>query len=524
VLKDDLKELQRKQAHEVESLALAKQEVDGLAGLIQQSTIALGAINDSFRAKRRSAGSWIKGQSLIVQLIRQRPLTVDLTPDDLRQPRPFGIPFQSLKRLVNNNLIYLNLRNFDSDPDLSAHDDQTQLPSSPTESVASRLEELMSYRGAVYIGSSVRRSIFNAALIKNGYNLSYESYQQHALTDLSAAHECYQAVAKIEPGYLENLEGTGDFLNANFRGDRPNLSAATWHWAFLSAVSHYIEDPFLIRLDSTDTVLGRLYKEAVEYGDTARHDQSPMNDKKRAAIAFAKLAGYLRTCHLNYTAPITASWGATYNLSQGEYAAAATLVERGEKRFSDQLLNEFLAYVFFEQDARLYRLTHYIHSLEHVSETDKDNFHLNAQVNDVMFDDDSIKALIDALINNDQDLDAATRALAVLADQYADGNRFTLRNLLAMLDDYREARRKANNKLLKFLQNESSWNRIWNYIILPPIAGAMVVGGPLAPWIMEMLADEFRAKDFIPNYVFNRVFREPRHRAMYQVYTTLRKT
>lgn len=508
MVQEELSELYDSQLRAVQSLSLPEQDVNGLTGLVKLSSKAMGAVNDSFRVSASTAGSWVRSHSLPIQLIRQYPLTVDLTPNELKKTRPYGIPFRSLLRLAESKFVYLNLRDYDSNP--TAYENQDPLEYSPNESVASRMEELLRHRGSIYIGSALRKDIFDTALQKNGYSVEYETFQQRAKHDWSDALRCFQELAEIAPETRQELE-----QRTGFRGETlDDLTAPSWHWAFLSAVSHYINTPNLISIEQNDTRLNQAYNRVAQLGSEAR----TIDQKIEAAATLADLVANLRTCHLNYTAPITASWGSIYNMQQHEYVQASRLPFVNQDHFNSQYneeYNRFLAYILFEnqENEGLGRLREYFHALEDPASGEVTK--LRHKVDDNIFDDDAIKSLTEVLFQERNRLQEAASKLEELQNDYLKGKETALERILQLMNDYRRIREES----LKVLRQQKRWSELWERVALPAFGVAMgtVVPGPILPWLVTNILQE-AVSDRIPEYVLRRHFPQEGQRVIFHVY------
>jgi hypothetical protein len=118
---------------------------------------AMMSVVKGFGSVPNEAGSWVDSLPLPLQLMTQPKLTVDLTLATLASDAPFGLSMPSLCKLARNGFIYLNLRDYDSDlrNGLKGHIAQQ-----------AKLEQILE-SGSVYIGSAVRKGIFDAAIAKH---------------------------------------------------------------------------------------------------------------------------------------------------------------------------------------------------------------------------------------------------------------------------------------------------------------------------------------------------------------------
>jgi hypothetical protein len=294
----------------------------------------MGRVNTSFDVHKETIGSWINGDSLLLQIMTQPRLTVDVTPNELKKERPFGIPFNSFCQMAELQLVYLNFRDYDSDAknNFEEHKD-----------VAKRIEKLFEKaKSQLYIGSALRKPIFDTALQSSGYeDASYDKFYNEAINYLSNAEKCFKEIKSND---------------ANFRSEKPSLVAVAWHWAYLNAISHFLP-AHLIRIDShknesnPQSELNRLFKKAAELGEeaiTRPNNQSQEN----AARAFVYLARRLRSCHLSFTAPLTASWGTTYNMTENEYTQAQDVRDYWNNHFK-QLMRKLVATFFILWDKQM---------------------------------------------------------------------------------------------------------------------------------------------------------------------------
>ena len=156
VTPDELERLHDQQQHQAAQAAAHLKlpehaNISDLAGLSRQTRGEKG-----FGAVANEAGSWVDSLPLPLQLMTQPKLTVDMTLATLASDTPFGLSLASLCKLARNGFIYLNLRDYDSDLryGLKGHIAHQ-----------AKLEQLLD-AGGVYMGSAVRKGIFDAAISK----------------------------------------------------------------------------------------------------------------------------------------------------------------------------------------------------------------------------------------------------------------------------------------------------------------------------------------------------------------------
>lgn len=491
MIKDDLKKLYDKQKEAVRGAALEKRNPrpETLKDIIALAPDAMLAVCPSFRYVGDEAGSWIGSHSLPLQLLTQSKLTVDLTLDELRKDRPFGIPLQSLCDLARERFLYLNLRDYDSDSekDFAGHGE---------ERVAAALEKILDEaRGQVYIGSALRKSIFDAALLHSGYKDPYERFYDEAKAALSDAHECYAALPDASKTVRQSL----------FREKRPPLIAVCWHWAFLRSIMHYVPSDIVAGKDS---MLGALYVKAEEAGRLAKSQPS---EKRRtiAAKAFADLAVRLRIAHLNLTAPITASYGTTYNMTEDEYGESVRLElywEEGAPRLSDDETKRFLLFMLGESGrgpvvdfSRLHR--------------PQGDLTLRQRIDDHLFNTGSVDALIVALKSNGQRISEAGAMLEEVKTAYLAKSSIPRERLLKMVEDYRKI---ANSNLAVY---QRALEKVWDRIIVPAAEALMGFTDPVSPWVVAVASDAIKAK--IPDVVERVLLRPAHQRTIFKVHRQL---
>jgi len=299
-LVDYLTRFHRKQANDAATVDFRDDPGPGLKGIVELSSQVMNRVTRTFSPVKKQAGSWVSGESLLLQLLTQRPLTVDLTVNELKKIRPFDMPIESLCSLARHGFLYLNVRDFDSEMEKG-------FPEYGTNQSAKNLRILLrEVKGSIYFGSALRKPLFDAAIRWSGRNGTYEQFRDEAISYLDNAAKAYELEIR------ENPLG----INSIFRSERQNLTAAAWHWAFLNSVYTKIPNIF----DDEEGRVGLVSRFGAAYylGDKWSKNRSPEN-QIAAATAFLDLAGDLRTSHLNFTAPITASWGSTYNMTSDEF-------------------------------------------------------------------------------------------------------------------------------------------------------------------------------------------------------------
>jgi hypothetical protein len=466
-----LKDLHKQQSEKVKTLDWQGQrrELKQLRDLSALALKTMGRVNDTFSQNNASIGSWINGYSLPLQLLTQPRLIVDVTPSELKKRRPFGMPFASLCQMAENDLVYLNFRDYDSDAKQNFREhSQSQ--------VAERIEQLFERaKTQLYIGSALRKPIFDTALQSSGYdNDSYENYYNEAIENLSKAEQCFQEIRSVQH-------------DAEFRTEKPSLVAVAWHWAYLNAISHYLP-PYLIRIDShkneqnPKSELNDLFKKATELGEDAIA-QPNENTKYNAAKAFVHLARRLRSCHLNFTAPLTGSWGTTYNMTGDEYKQAQDVRDYWREvplQATDIEVNRYVLYLLQEASDNV-----------HPSFTDigLNNITLKEQVDDHVFTESVIESLINAIKNRENSINEAASILKEVKEIYVNNGISTdISRLHRLQNDYKAIESENKIVLIKALE------RLWNYV-LEPAAGALspALSQGIFPWIVPLFSDAVKA-------------------------------
>lgn len=299
-----LRNLYKKQCETANSVDLTE-DPRSLSGLMDISSNVMHRVSENtFGNKKAYTGSWIANRSLPLQLLNQKRLIVDLTVSELKKERPYDMPIDSLRDLVANGLVFLNIRDYDSE-------EKNDFPQLCHDLCAENLNRILNVNNsAIYIGSAVRSPIFNASLKwqfgANAKTIDY--YQLEFYKNLERSYEAYKD--ELICNNDKNLK------TAIFRGEYQNLTAASWHYAYLTAVKSKINPIFKTQEERIG--IDELYKKALISGDDWYKNKS---DRKRvrAAKDFLELAGELRTYHLIYTAPITGSWGSQYNINADEH-------------------------------------------------------------------------------------------------------------------------------------------------------------------------------------------------------------
>jgi hypothetical protein len=469
------------QSKKVRDLGLGTRDVrpKGLADIIAFGTSSIRAAIPAFKHSD-DIGSWISSHSLPIQLLMQSHLTVDLTLHELRKERPFGIPFRSLFELADSGHLFLNLRDYDSD--FAAHYDD--------ERVAKNIDRLLTeIPTKLYIGSALRKAVFDAALAYSGYEeREYESFYDQALIDLAAAYAAYDRLPLQHTSVKRSL----------FRGERPKLKPVCWHWAFLNSVSHYLP-PDIIRIEDDDAKLNSLYRKAIEYGDSARQDPSDVKNEA-AADAFAELAGQLRICHLSFTAPITASYGTTYNMTEDEYRESLRLGFYWDRRapsLRDDELDRFLYFALSDVGQFGHSAFSRLHELP-------DHAVLKDKIDDHIFTMGDIDNLIGALGKNRQRIAEANAIMNELKTSYLTDDRPAPRRLEAWISGYRRIKADAMNVCRTALGDK------WAELVVPAEAGGV---DPSSPWVETLGEDPQKL-----------LLRPVEHRAIHRVYHILSRS
>ncbi|MFN7716412.1 MAG: hypothetical protein ACK5QS_13170 [Pseudanabaenaceae cyanobacterium] len=301
-LADQLALLYRKQAGDATTIDFHDNPGPGLKGLVDLSAQIMHRVTKTFSSVRQDAGSWVADESLLLQLLTQRPLTVDLTVKELQKECPFGIAIRSLCDLARHGFIYLNVRDFESEA-------AEGFPQYAVGRTAKNLRHIIqSVPGSIYFGGALRKPLFDASIRWSGRDGTYEQFYEEAIEYLTHSAEAYEIEVQ------QNPLGLG--LDSLFRGERQSLTAAAWHWAFLNSVKTKIPNIF-DNLEGRTGLISR-FGTADYLGDKWSKNRTSENQAS-AATAFLDLAGDLRTAHQNFTAPITASWGGTYNMTSDEF-------------------------------------------------------------------------------------------------------------------------------------------------------------------------------------------------------------
>lgn len=302
-LQDKLRELYKNRFDKVHKLNFSARpkSPEDLPNLIVYAKEGMQAAITGFGRLEHVTGSWISSMSLPTQLVIQPHLTVDLTVAEASKEKPFGLPFQSLIELVVEGHLYLNIRDYDSQ-------EPKNFSGYLNEWGERNLGELLKQAySRIYIGSALRKSVFDASLAWSGSSRQYETWYKEAQDALRPAYDCFAILDDKDPIVQSSL----------FRGERPSLAAVCWHWAFLNSVAHFLDAGFLSAEDE-NTQLGQEYLRVVDLGHGAKVVATDERCRK-AATAWSGLARILRSAHLNFTAPITASFGTTYNMAEDEY-------------------------------------------------------------------------------------------------------------------------------------------------------------------------------------------------------------
>lgn len=395
--RDELEKLHDQQQYRAVQAASAIKlpKSAGISDFAELSRHTMAAVVNGFGTVTNEAGSWIDSLPLPLQLMTQPKLTVDLTLDTLKSAAPFGLTMDSLCRLASKGFIYLNLRDYESDLQngLAGHVAQQ-----------AKLEQIFTEApGAVYFGSAVRKGVFDAAIARNRertapYNpnpdnkvIGYQDYRDEAA----------QALKDVCTDYARLPDDDPRVRNAYFRGRRSSVEASFWHYAFLRSVEGYL--PYEINRQFTEA----------------------FNDAARSVEALTKFMRLVRIYHLNFTAPITASFGTTYNIMSNEYKELIRLRTYPsdpvhEDPQYDEIIDQLL-YCLFDRNSPLNARR--VASLK---------IQLSQDPAQIVFTDAMIDSLIDVLQRNRLKLKSAAEILRQLGPaSNADGKEPELEDLIS---------------------------------------------------------------------------------------------
>jgi len=465
-----LEDLHKQQSDAVATLDWQGQrrELGQLCDLSALALKTMGRVNSAFEMHSSSIGSWINGQSLILQILTQPRLTVDITPNQLKEVRPFGMPFASLCEMAELGLVYLNFRDYDSDANQGFKEHSQSR-------VSDRIEQLFQRaKKQLYIGSVLRKPIFDTAIKASGYDDSYENYYNEAVQSLSNAELCFREIKSVQP-------------DAEFRSEKPTLVAVSWHWAYLNAISHYLP-AHLIRIESHKTEqnprseLNQLFKKAVELGEEAMARPST-TAKYNAAKAFVNLARRLRSCHLNFTAPLTASWGTTYNMTGGEYKQSQGVRDYWRDapfQATDIEVNRYVFYLLQEASDSVH---------PSFREVGLNNMTLKEQVDDHVFTENTVHNLLKVRIERESSIIESARILNEVKQIYViEGIATDRKRLQKLLSDYKAIQIENQKLYIKALEG------VWNYVLAPAVGGASpVLSQGVFPWLVPLASDAIKA-------------------------------
>lgn len=281
---------------------------DPLKKVFAASSEVMDAVLGNFKDQTVMTGSWIADQPIPLQLLKQQRLTLDLTLAQLGAERPYNLDMDSLTHLAKNRLLLLNFRDVDSE----MRKDFSGITGKVQDNLGRLYDEAPD---SIYYGSALREVVFNA--ISGADDADYARHQREAYAALGPAHACFGR-------YHEAIK---DEIEITFRREKPSLDAVSWHWAYLNAIAPKIQDRHSHIMEAGyGTGRARtLYHNAAQQGREATFPTENREKGIRAAKTFAELHILLRMCHLNFTAPITASFGATYNMTDKEFLQAKHL-------------------------------------------------------------------------------------------------------------------------------------------------------------------------------------------------------
>lgn len=406
-----------------------------LKDVVGLSTRVMSSAVGNFAPHRFMMGSWVASQSMLTQLLKQPRLTVDLTMAELCKEYPLGLDIRSLVYLLENNLVLLNFRDYESEA-------KKNFSGLQNDTVQGNLEELFEcVPHSIYFSSVIRKKIFDALLADEG--VTYEIFYEKAQQALAPAHTCFSKLADL--GMLAQ--------DARFRGEPPSLEAVTWHWAFLCSIATRLPQEYAYVLNPTRTAgtAYDLYNITAQRGVDALRDSS---HTQAAADNFAELSLLLRICHLNFTAPITASFGCTYNMTDSEYI------------LSTQLLREPLQDEIIADEAYF---TFLLDTLQNANTPTAEFYNQGGLLSEecvvktlpaAAFTYDKVRLLTDVLIQNGDQVADAYKEITHLSESFLQDNiRQSSQNyqdeLAECLDIFRSYHSKKNTLFRKNL--EAGW-------------------------------------------------------------------
>lgn len=297
-LKQRLDRLAKKQLITSQEILAHEADPNGMSDICKLAQKIFNEVTDrSLFHKKDITGSWIAGQFMPFQLITQQHLMIDITETELNRIKPFNIPIQSLIDLARNNFIYINIR------DYSFEKDNDSLCKGTSAYNLNRL--LDAVENKIYFGCALRKPLFDLLIKAQGYSWTYEKYQNDFFQELGQCAEAYKKIGITTENTL-------------FRGETPSLIAAANHYAFLKATCPNLSNNIFAGENNVDDQLGSAYY----CGEKWKNNKSDPDLAEKAAKKFEQITTILRSYHVFYTAPITGSWGCTYNRKQKEYIGA----------------------------------------------------------------------------------------------------------------------------------------------------------------------------------------------------------
>lgn len=400
--------------------------IESLNDAAALSLRAVQGVFPKFGTSAADTGSWIANVPLPLQLLTQPHLTVDLTLAELndRPDRPFGISLNSLVRLADQGHIFINLRDYDSDginSDLGGHLKHERF-----------LSELLSrVPQQIYFGSAVRKPMFDA--------ISGSAYEQFF--------------------YAAKEELSRHAVNVPFRKVSELPEATFWHWAYLNACAPLLPE-------GTTHLMETAYRRILD-----------SNDVDVSRNAFGQFARTLRLLHLNFTAPLTASFGTTYNMKYEEQVDSMCVLMKPGYPIDitngiDSEEQAFLAYLFADGLGK---------TTTELSRLCGSTFALRDDVSE--FADDAIQGLIRVLADSQEQLGKAHALLRDMWGVYLEDGEVA--GLASLISDYQAVRTAAST----IAEKEKSLERI---LRTTAGAGASAAGGTAllthSPWIVALLA------------------------------------
>lgn len=241
-----------------------------------------------FGYERGRYTSWVPQIALTVLLTAKRRMTVDIVAAYLDFPEVYyGLRPRSIIEFAKGGALLLNIRDYD--PRASAE------PGSKNHGELRKLSRHYEFLKLLF--DQVPHATYFLATVRDFCFDGIEAGRSGRLRELQG-----ELAKELDPAFkaIDTFNSNSRLqYNATFRGQMLQKEAVAWHWAYLQAARSVVNRAHPELLSQLD----EQYREVLRGGNVAD-----------VATRALRLARTLRYAHLLFTAPLTASFGGTYNV------------------------------------------------------------------------------------------------------------------------------------------------------------------------------------------------------------------